>query len=151
MTSAREFRSEDRPVLLWVTRSKTVPAGRSEPTAVAGRFEPSVREWKVSPDYLNRADGRSPTHWGIAGTTQPAACWIKRRQNVGRDKWQATVPSRFPKTIMSSAGGLAPSRSIIDADVDWQPSARWTGTDLRRILAGVLATCVVGPNPKQRM
>jgi len=61
MTSAREFRSKDRPVPLWVTRFKTVPAGQSEPTAVAGRFEPSVREWKVSPDYLNRAEGLSPT------------------------------------------------------------------------------------------
>lgn len=63
MTSAWKFRSKDRPVLLWVTRFKTVPAGQSDPAAVVGRFEPSIQEWKVSPDYLNRPEGLFPTHW----------------------------------------------------------------------------------------
>jgi len=54
---------KDKPVLLWVTRFATMPAGQSEAGPVVGRWNRGIAQWKVEPETLNHGEVLYPSHW----------------------------------------------------------------------------------------
>jgi hypothetical protein len=50
-------------VLLWA-RLKSIPPGPgNESCAVVGFWQASIKQWKVAPEYLNKAEELIPSYW----------------------------------------------------------------------------------------